>query len=893
MQKSHFTSELEKMASANDWSFTDRHKWTGNVQKQTGERKVLNSICGSCMQRDCATKVYVEDGVVVKIEGNPEAPPNFGTLCARGNAEIMSLYNPYRIKTPLIRTNPEKGLAVDPKWKEATWEEALDLVAEQLKKVRQKDSRGLVICEGFGNMDAPVTRGLFARAFGTPNYMFSHGPLCTVHYATCLVQAGFPVATVDLEHCNYHITLGRSLGPNFGTTSGIRKFTKAMQRGMRLVVVDPRCSYEASKGEWVPIRPGTDLAFLLAMAHVILHEIKKYDVWFLKNRTNAPYLIGPDGNLFRDTETGKPLIWDIAADRPKPFDASFSEIALSGTYQIDGTPCKTGFRCVEEGMQSYTPEWAEKISTVPAATIRRIAHEFIEHAQIGKTIDIDGFTFPFRPVSINTERNVANHRGGTYADLTGKIINMLVGNLEVPGGCMSNGPRGPYLAPDEDGVVRPGYEANPIPFGFPAFTFDFGGIYPHKHTTPHLVANMIVNGNKGLHDYGIEAWLSNGSNLIRKVAQPDLFIEMFKKIPFHVAISTHIDETTIMADVVLPEHCSLERMRVEYLHLQHQTIDYETCGLHLLHFREPVEPIFDSRHIDDILMELAERIGVLYGKDGMYDWMNRDIDFLSQDDGLHINQQYQLDIDKKHSITEIYDRRIRSWKHNDKGWGIEELREKGYLECRVSPKEFYNYYYVSDSKTRHPFYFHRLKSVGDCLRANMAAHNLAFPGIDDPEFVYETYLPVPKWLPNSEFTAPPEFDLYAINWKTPFQSSDSNNVTGNPVLAEIYRKDPTNGVININSQTARRKGIRNGDLLVVESRYGKTEARAYLSQIIHPEVIGISNSYGSGTIQSNPLNRIGPHFNRLIPTDESTLDSISAGLEIAPRVKIYIKEKSH
>ena len=171
---------------------------------------------------------------------------------------------------------------------------------------------------------------------------------------------------------------------------------------------------------------------------------------------------------------------------------------------------------------------------------------------------------------------------------------------------MSNGPRGPYLEPDEDGVVKPGYEANPIPFDFPALTFDYGSIYPHKHATPHLVANMIAEGAKGFHDYDIEAWLSNGSNLIRKVAQPDLFVEMFRKIPFHVAISTHMDETTILADVVLPEHCALERMRVEYLHMQHQTIDYETCGLHMLHFRDPVKPIFDTKHIDDILMSLAE-----------------------------------------------------------------------------------------------------------------------------------------------------------------------------------------------------------------------------------------------------------------------------------------------
>jgi anaerobic selenocysteine-containing dehydrogenase len=62
----------------------------------------------------------------------------------------------------------------------------------------------------------------------------------------------------------------------------MRRFARAIERGMKLVVVDPRSSYEASKGEWVPIRPGADLAFLLAMAHVMLHELKTFDEWFLR-----------------------------------------------------------------------------------------------------------------------------------------------------------------------------------------------------------------------------------------------------------------------------------------------------------------------------------------------------------------------------------------------------------------------------------------------------------------------------------------------------------------------------------------------------------------------------------------------------------------------------------
>ena len=346
---------LKKIRSGRQIFEPSPHKRKEVDYKQKKEKKVLFGVCGSCMAHDCSTLVHLEDGVVVKIEGNREAPPNYGSLCARGNSEIISLYSPYRAKVPLVRTNPEKGLDVDPMWKEVTWDETLNIVAERLGKVREKDPRGLVICEGFGNRET-ILRQDFGRAFGTPNQVGSHGPLCTVHYATCLVHAGHPESIADVEYCQYLVTLGRSLGPNFAAVGATRRFAKAIERGMKLVVVDPRSSYEASKGEWVPIRPGTDLAFLLAMAHVMMHEGLPYDQWFMKNRTNAPYLIGSYGNYYRDPETKKPMMWDPVEKSAKTFDSKFEDASLTGTYTINGVACRAGFDLIREGFAEYTPE---------------------------------------------------------------------------------------------------------------------------------------------------------------------------------------------------------------------------------------------------------------------------------------------------------------------------------------------------------------------------------------------------------------------------------------------------------------------------------------------------------------------------------------------------------
>ena len=603
------------------------YRWPGVDPDELGQVRTLYGICGQCMQGDCATLLHMEDGVVTRVEGNPTAPPNYGSLCPRGAAQIMNLYNPYRVKTPLVRTNPEKGLDVDPGWKEVSWEEAMAIVIERLKEVRAKDPRGLLIMEGFGNRDS-LLRNHFADAFGTPNVVGSHAPLCSIHYASNLVHAGYPEQVAEMEYCEYLLSFGRSLGPNFATTGAIRRFAKAMRRGMKLVVIDPRCSIEASKGEWIPIRPGSDLACLLAMANVMLNEGLPFDQWFMKHRTNGPYLIDPAGDYHRDPSTGRPMMWDPAAGRAQTFDAEFQDIALTGSYTVNGVSCRTGFDLVKEGFRQYTPEWAEEICTVPAATIRRIAREFVKHAKIGSTIQIDGFTFPFRPVSVNTHRGVTNHRGGTYAELVAKLMNMLVGNIEVPGGCVGDSMRGPLLEPDKDGVVRPQFKAQPHPFKFPPDSIDGHEYYPHKNCTPHLAVQAILDPARYHVDYNIEAWLNLGGNPIRKNAQPQKYVEAMRRVPFVVSIAYHMDEPTIMADVVLPEHANMERDIVSVLVPPHQTVGGEVYGADTARVRQAVPALFDTRHCDDILTEIAEGTGVLRGPGSVYDRLNRAVNRL-------------------------------------------------------------------------------------------------------------------------------------------------------------------------------------------------------------------------------------------------------------------------
>jgi len=390
------------------------------------------------------------------------------------------------------------------------------------------------------------------------------------------------------------------------------------------------------------------------------------------------------------------------------------------------------------------------------------------------------------------------------------------------------------------------------------------------------------------HDYRVEAWMFIGGNPVRKTVQPQVFVEGLKKIPFIVAIACHMDETTILADVVLPEHSALERSVVTVLGTPHQTISNEVSGLHMVRVRQPVPPVFNTKHIDDILTELAERLGILYGKGGLYDHLNNRVNRSILSDGLSLKGELKLDLNKKHSLEEIYDRQLRGWPHGG-GRGLEDLNRTGVITHWVPRKHFYTYYYFPEGKTRHPFYFEHLKKVGDQLRGDLVKYQVGFPGIDDPEYVLDLYRPVPHWVENTEFRGPEEFDLWAITWRTPYFSNDVSDVTGNPWLAELFDRSPYDKGIYMNRNTARQKDLRDGEMVVVESRYGKTEGSLRVSELLHPDVLGIPGCYGLGTLESNPLGKSGPSWNSLLSIDDECLDPVSAGLETSPRVRVYKK----
>ncbi|HDP97414.1 MAG TPA: molybdopterin-binding protein, partial [Euryarchaeota archaeon] len=416
------------------------------MNRSEDEDRIVKTSCGMCYGT-CTVRAHTCNGTLVGIEGEPESPQGYGNICAKGISSIMMLYDPNRLNYPLLRTNPEKGLHVDPKFKRISWDEALDIMEEKLRGCMNRDRRGLYTV---GTPTFPAERAFnvlcFRKAFGTPNYYVAGGGLhCGngPHMVAGIFHASWSVIP-DYKYSDYAIYWGCSKGHGAGHAAlvAMRQAADARERGMKLVVFDPFMSSQASAAEeWIPIKVGTDTPVALSMSNLLINEYGLYDREYLKWKTNAPYLVGPDQLYVRDKATDLPLVWNPAENRAVPFNKKgIQDPALTGEFEVNGVQCTPSFEILRNHLKKYTPEHASKISDVPPDTIRRIAKEFGEAARIGSTIVIDGHELPFRPASSIYFRGAGGHYNQAWQCVSLILLNHIIGSADMPGGALAFGP---------------------------------------------------------------------------------------------------------------------------------------------------------------------------------------------------------------------------------------------------------------------------------------------------------------------------------------------------------------------------------------------------------------------------------------------------------------------
>jgi anaerobic selenocysteine-containing dehydrogenase len=235
------------------------------------EVQVIRTICHNCHSL-CGVLVTVKDGVAVKIEGDPEHPLSKGFLCVKGLSHLQLVYHPERIKYPLKRIG-ERG---EGKWQRTSWNEALDAIAHKFSEIIERyGPHSIAFCTG-GNTRMGAHAGFaLMRSIGSVNASWTDAPWCWGPFpiAEMCTYGGLLFTEARVDAANSKCLLVWGSNPiNTYTVLG-RELIHAIDRGAKLIVVDPRFTPLASKADvWLQIRPGTDAALALGMLNIIINE---------------------------------------------------------------------------------------------------------------------------------------------------------------------------------------------------------------------------------------------------------------------------------------------------------------------------------------------------------------------------------------------------------------------------------------------------------------------------------------------------------------------------------------------------------------------------------------------------------------------------------------------
>jgi phenylacetyl-CoA:acceptor oxidoreductase len=897
--------------------------------------RTVPAYCYNCVAGPDLLTVKVTDGVAVEIGPNFAGlgqHPSDGKPCVKAYGLIQKTYHPQRIRTPMKRTNPRKGRSEDPRFVPISWDEALDTIAARLLQIRAEgvlDEQGLPrVAATFGHGGTPAnymgTFPAFLQAWGPVDYSFGSGQgVKCVHSEHLYGEYWHRAFTVsaDTPLAEYILSFGANNEVTGGPCAAARH-AAARVRGATRVQIEPHLSITAAaSAQWVPIKPKTDAAFMFALIHVLLHEQprERLDLVFLRDMTSAPYLVGPHGFYLRDAQTLAPLVWDRRAGRPAAHDAPGIEPLLEGTVVVAnaielgadeerwdhaGVLAETAFTKLVAHMRPYSPEWAAAICEAPAATIRRLGGELLDHARIGQTIVIDGETLPWRPVAVILGKTVNNGWGAYECCWSRTLLAVLVGALEVPGGTLGTTVRLNKPHEDRHASVVPGVDGfmlnNLNPTGKDTWVRKPTGRNAHRTLVP-------LSRNSGAWSQALgpthlawmfqqstpehwsqatkpQVWFAYRTNPAISFWDTNAVAATMATFPFTVCFAHTPDETNHMADILLPEATDLEGTQLIRLG---KTKFVEQYWLHqgFVRRQPAVEPQGEARDFTWISTELARRTGLLAD-------YNASINRGACGVPLKTAQRdFSLDPCAPHSVEEIWDAVCKAASHElTHGAEVHDLawfKQHGLMTRPFRQGGWYLYPTLKRQGLRFELpYQERLLRIGREL-----ANRLHEGEIHWWDRQLLEYQPLPEW---HDFPGMWEEDLVRRGYKPqdfPFwlitTKSMQYHAGGNAsiqLMDEVANNMRGHRAVMIHAATAAKLGIEAGDLVEVASVIGSTVGPASLLQGIRPDTLLIIGQFDHwATPYAKNLH--APSLNTIAPMSLELTDATGSGADIV-RVRV-------
>ena len=851
--------------------------------------EVKNTTCYMCACR-CGIRVHLRDGEVRYIDGNPDHPLNKGVICAKGSAGIMKQYSPARLTQPLRRrAGAERGSGA---FEPISWEEAFSVLAERLAKIRASDPKKFALFTGRDQMQALT--GLFARQFGTPNYA-AHGGFCSVNMAAGMIYtiggSFWEFGGPDLERAKLFVMLGTAEDHHSNPLKiAIAKFKRD---GGRFVSINPvRTGYSAIADEWVPIRPGTDGALLLSIIHEILAN-GLYHRDFLVRYSNAGQLVNLDEahdefGMFVRTEVPKEeacydpqnkLWWDRNSNKPVLTHAPGADPYLLGEFTLsDGTPVKPAFQLLQERVQDYTPDWAEQITGIPAATIRRLAHEMGVTARDQKIelpiawtdcLGVEHDTVSGNPVAFHAMRGLAAHSNGFHSIRALAILMSLLGTIDRPGGFRHKPPFPRPIppcarTPNTPLAVKPNTPLDGLALGWPA---DPDDLFVHDDGTPvridkafsweyplsvhGLMHNVITNAWRG-DPYHIDtllifmanmAWNSTMNTVeVRKMLN-DKDDSGDYKIPFIVVADAFQSEMTAYADLILPDTTYLERHdAMSMLDRPISEFDGPVDSVRL-----PVlPPTGQCKPFQEVLIELGTRLKLpaFVDRDGARKYRDYP-DFIVRHEtepgsGIGFLAGWRGKGGEKFMRGEPNPNQWEMYARNNcvyhhvlpKSYQYMRNWNQGYLEWSQRHRI---------TRYAEPILIHLYSEVLQKFRLAAQGKGITRkPPAHLAQRIATYFDPLPFYFETLEGQASDRqrYPLAAITQRpmAMYHSWDSQNAW----LRQIH----SHNFLYVNTLTAKSQGIADGDWIWVESQWGKVRCMARHSEAVEPGTVWTWNAIG-------------------------------------------------
>ena len=852
-------------------------------------QEVKKTTCYMCACR-CGIRVHLRDGEVRYIDGNPDHPLNKGVICAKGSSGIMKQYSPARLTQPLKRkAGAERGTG---EFEPISWEEAFSTLTERLGKIRATDPKKFALFTGRDQMQALT--GLFARQFGTPNYA-AHGGFCSVNMAAGMIYtiggSFWEFGGPDLDRAKLFVMIGTAEDHHSNPLKmALGKFKRD---GGRFVSINPvRTGYSAIADEWVPIRPGTDGAFLLAVIHEIIAK-GLYDRDFLVQYSNAGELVNvneasDEFGMFLRTEVPEEetcydpqdkLWWDRKTNRPVVTHTEGTDPFLRGEFTMkDGTPVKPSFQLLMERVQDYTPEWAEGVTGIPAETIRRLAYEMGVTARDQRielpiswtdTWGKEHDTVTGNPVAFHAMRGLAAHSNGFQTIRALAILMSLLGTIDRPGGFRHKVPFPRPIppcarTPNHPNAVQPNKPLDGMALGWPAdpddlfvdenggpVRIDKGFSWEYPLSVHGLMHNVITNAWRG-DPYKIDTLLIFMANMawnstmnaveVRKMLN-DKDEQGDYKIPFIVVADAFQSEMTAFADLVLPDTTYLERHDVMSL-LDRPISEFDGP---VDSVRIPVvPPTGDCKPFQEVIIELGSRLKLpaFTTKEGQRkyrDYPDFIINYETEPgSGIGFLAGWRGKGGEKSLRGEPNPNQWDMYAKNNcvfhyelpKSYQYMRNWNQGYLEWSQRNRI---------TRYAEPILINIYSEV--LMRFRQAAQGKGFsrkPPAHLAKRVETFFDPLPFYYDTLEAQATDkhQYPLAAITQRpmAMYHSWDSQNAW----LRQIH----AHNLLYVNTQTARVAGIEDGDWIWVESQWGKVKCMAKHSEAVEPGTVWTWNAIG-------------------------------------------------